>query len=76
MTVEKVVYQSKKIKDENGLLKLVSRIVCIDCKIVNSDGESIVVPHHSKELVPLSIVVKGNAEVYKFINREDPYKNY
>lgn len=76
MTVDHPVFQSKEIKDENGSLKRISRLIGIKLKIVGDDGKTEYSVHHSKELVPLSVVSKGKSEAYKFINREGEYENY
>jgi hypothetical protein len=76
MTVDHPVFQSKEIKDENGQAKRVSRLIGIEVKVINDDGKTEKALHHSKELIPLSVAIKGKIESYKFINREGEYKNY
>lgn len=70
MTVEKAVYKSKRIVTSEGE-KNVNRIIGIECK--TSEGKEMC---HTKELIPLSVSIKGKLEAYKFINREGEYKDY
>lgn len=76
MSVDHPVYQVKKIKGENNEEVPVSRLIGIKVKIVNSDGTVRYDRFHSKELIPLSVAVKGKLEAYRFINREGEYKDY
>lgn len=76
MSVVKVVYRSKKITDGDEGPRSISRIVGVECKLTDSDGNEITTMNHSKELIPLSVVVKGKLEAFKFINREGEYKDY
>lgn len=76
MTVVKVVYKSKPINTEDGQKKNVSRIVGVECKTIDENGKPFLQMIHSKELIPLSVAMKGKIEAYKFINREGEYTNY
>ena len=76
MTVDHPIFQSKEIKDENGKPLRVSRLIGIELKFVNEEGRPEKIVHHSKELIPLTVSIKGKMEAYKFINREGEYKNY
>ena len=75
LTIKKIVYKSKPIKDDTGTEKRISRIVGVECMSIEDTGANTILLH-SKELVPLSIAEKGKSEVYKFINREGEYENY
>ena len=76
MSVDHAIFQSKEIKNGDGNKVRVSRLIGIECNIVNESGKIDKSVHHSKELVPLSVATKGKSEAYKFINREGEYKNY
>lgn len=70
MTVEKIVYKSAKFGD-----KTVSKIIGVKCYFF--DGKTKITREvHSKELIPLNVVLQGKIECYKFINREGDYKEY
>ena len=75
LTVNKIVYKSKSIKDESGEPKQVSRILGVECMSIEDSGTHTIMLH-SKELIPLSVAQKGKTEVYKFINKEEEYENY
>lgn len=76
MSVVKVVYKSKKLTSDDGEVRNISRIVGVECKTIDNEGQEITVMNHSKELIPLSVVQRGKLEAYKFISREGEYKDY
>ena len=76
MTVDHPIFQGKKYKDENGETKSVSRLIGIELNVINEEGKTDIVILHSKELVPLSVAMKGKVEAYRFINREGEYSKY
>lgn len=76
MTVDHPIFQGKEIIDENGQPNRLSRLIGIEVIVVNDDGKREKAVYHSKELIPLSVSVKGKIESYKFINREGEYANY
>jgi hypothetical protein len=76
MTVEKTVFQSKELKKEDGEIIRVSRLIGIELKLINDEGKIEKSMHHSKELIPLSVAMKGKSEAYKFYNREGEYSSY
>ena len=75
-TVDHIVFKSKKIVDEEGLSKHISRIIGVELNSINDEGKIEKTLVHSKELVPLEIALKGKLEAYKFINREREYKDW
>ena len=76
MTVDHPIFQSKEVKDEHGEPKRISRLIGIECNIVNESGKTDKSVHHSKELVPLAIAKKGSVEACKFVSREGEYSKY
>jgi hypothetical protein len=74
-TVDKVIFQSKTVKTDEGLKKI-SRIRGVQCKYYDEHGELHSVIHHSKELVPYNIALKGVLQACMFVNREGEYKDY
>ena len=76
MTVDHPIFQGKDFKDENGETKRISRLIGIELNVINEDGKTDKVVLHSKELVPLSVAMKGKLEAYRFINREGEYSKY
>lgn len=76
MTVDHPIFQSKEFKGEDGTSKRISRLVGIELNVINEDGKTGKVVLHSKELIPLSIAIKGKIEAYRFINREGEYLDY
>lgn len=75
MTVDHLIFQSKEIKDDNGKPFRVSRLIGVELNVVNDEGRPEKVVYHSKELIPLSVSIKGKLEAYKFISREGDYKD-
>ena len=73
-TVEKIVFKSKKVVIDD-IEKRVNKIQGVEVKRVTSEGTDRQIMH-SKELIPLAVAQKGKLEAYKFINREDIYKDY
>ena len=73
-TVEKIIFKSKKIVIDD-VPKRVNKIQGIEVKRITSEGIEKQIMH-SKELIPFSVAQKGKLEAYKFINREDIYKDY
>lgn len=76
MTVDHPIFQGKDFKDENGKIKKISRLIGIELNVVNEEGKTDKVVLHSKELIPLSVALKGRIEAYRFINREGEYSKY
>lgn len=76
MTVDHPIFQGKEIKGDNGEVKRVSRLIGIEVNILNDNGKTEKSVLHSRELIPLSVAIKGKIEAYKFINREGEYKDY
>ena len=76
MTVDHPIFQGKDFKDENGKIKKISRLIGIELNVVNEEGKTDKVVLHSKELIPLSVALKGRIEAYRFINREGEYSTY
>lgn len=73
--VDHAIFKSKEIKDKNGNIKRVSRLVGIKVKHTTDKTTEIDIMH-SKELIPLGVALKGVLEAMMFINREGIYKNY
>jgi len=76
LIVDHPIFQSKVYKGDNGEDKRISRLIGIELNITGDDGKTSKTILHSKELIPLSVAMKGKLEAYKFINREGEYSDY